>query len=45
MSLRTHTTDRQTRPAGEDHLLLQENLLKNGNTLPSINSTTNAKGQ
>lgn len=44
MSLRTNSNDHQSRLAGEDHLLLQENSLKNGNTLPSLNSTMNAKG-
>lgn len=44
MSLRTNTGDRQSKTSGEDHLLLQENIVKNGNTLLSMNSTLNSKG-
>lgn len=44
MSLKTYTNDQRLRAAGEDHLLLQENTLKNGNTLLSMNSTMNSKG-
>lgn len=44
MSLNTNTSDQRMRTAGEDQLLLHENILKNGNTLLSINSTMNSKG-
>lgn len=44
MSLNTMTSDQRLRTAGENHLLLQENTLKNGNTLLSINSTMSSKG-
>lgn len=43
MSLRTNTSDQRVR-IGEDNLLLQENVIKNGNNLLSINSTMNSKG-
>lgn len=42
MSLRANTTDHQLRNGGEEHLLLQENVVKNGSTL--LNSTMNSKG-
>lgn len=45
MSLRTNTNDQRLKTGGEDNLLLQEYVVKNGNTLLSINSTMNSKGQ
>lgn len=44
MSLRTNTSDQRLKTGGEDHLLLQENVIKNGSTLLSLNSTMNSKG-
>jgi len=44
MSLRTNNNEQRLKTTGEDHLLLQENILKNGNNLLSINSTMNSKG-
>jgi len=44
MSLRMNTNEQRLKTGGEDHLLLQENLVKNGNTLLSMNSTMNSKG-
>ncbi|CAH1736445.1 equilibrative nucleoside transporter 1 isoform X1 [Aphis gossypii] len=45
MSLRTNTNEQRLKTGGEDHLLLQENVVKNGNTLLSMNSTMNSKVQ
>lgn len=48
MSLRTTIGDQRSRAGGgeirEDHLLLQESIVKNGSNLLSINSTMNSKG-
>lgn len=38
MSLRTNTNEQRLKTGGEDHLLLQENVVKNGNALLSMNS-------
>lgn len=43
MSLRTTTSD-HLKTGGEDHLLLQESVVKNGNPLIPINSTMGSKG-
>lgn len=43
MSLKTNTSDR-LRTGGEDHLLLQESVVKNGNPIIPINSTIGSKG-
>lgn len=46
MSLRAATGEQLSRAsAGEDHLLLQEGVVKNGNTILSLNSTMNSKGK
>jgi len=45
MSLKTNTNDQRLEIGSEDNLLLQENAVKNDNTLLSINSTMNSKGQ
>lgn len=44
MSLRTNTGDQRPRTGGEDHLLMQENVVKNGSTILSVNSPMNSKG-
>lgn len=44
MSLRTNTSDQRSRTGGEDHLLMQENVVKNSSTILSVNSSMNAKG-
>lgn len=44
MSSRINTSDQRLRTGGEENLLLQENLVKHGNTLLSINSTMSSKG-
>lgn len=40
-----NTNDQRLRTGGEENLLLQENVVKHGNTLLSINSTMNSKGK
>lgn len=44
MSLRTVNSDSRSKTLPEEHLLLHENISKNGSTLPT-KSTLNSKGK